>query len=127
MDAEEMISSYIMIRDYVRDERAKFEERMKGCEDKMEALEKGIALFASQNNLASVKTNAGTAFPVQKTRVSCEDRDAFLDFVLANDARQFLTTHVNKDAVKEYMEQHEGQLPPGVNVERFQEWQVRKS
>ncbi len=127
MNAEGMVAKYLEIRNYMKAESDAHAERMKPYQDALKTLANGIALFAQQNNLAAVKTDSGTAFPVEQTRVTCEDRDAFHDFVFANNARQFLTAHIAKEAVKEYMDQHGGYLPPGVALDRFTEWQVRKS
>lgn len=127
MDAEAMVEKYLDIRDYIKSENDALAARLKPYQEALKTLANSIALFAQQNNLTAVKTSVGTAFPVEQTRVSCEDRDAFMDFVFANNARQFLTAHIAKEAVKEYLEQHAGYLPPGVSMERFIEWQVRKA
>jgi len=54
------------------------------------------------------------------------DRDAFLDFVFNANERQFITNAMTKEAVKEYMEEHQGSAPPGVDVGYIHKTNFRK-
>lgn len=127
MNVNDMVDKYLALRAYIEREDDAHKAKLKPYRDGMAALLAGIAKFADDNDLPAVRAASGTAFPVEQTRVRCEDRDAFHDFVFANNARQFLTSHVTKEAVKEWVETHEGHLPPGISMERSLEWQVRKA
>ena len=69
---------------------------------------------ASDGN-KSIKCGAVTAFRQRWTAAKVADREAFMDFVFDGRREGFLTSHISKDAVTEYMEGHNGQLPPGVD------------
>ncbi len=69
----------------------------------------------------------GVAFRQQWTSAKVVDGDSFFDFVIDNNERQMLTLHVAKDAVKEYMETHNGQLPPGIDWAHGWKTLIRKS
>ena len=127
MNAEALVQKYLDIRNYIKSETDAHAERMKPYTKALDTIANALQLLAERTGQSSIKTAVGTAFPVEKTRVGCEDRDTFFDFVFANNARQFLTLHIAKEAVKEYVEQHGGHLPPGVNMERFRVWEVRKA
>jgi hypothetical protein len=44
-----------------------------------------------------------------------KDRDAFFTWIKENDMFSMLTASASKDAVKEFMKEHGGELPPGLN------------
>jgi hypothetical protein len=80
-----------------------------------------------QTEQKALSTFAGTAFKVSKTSVTCEDREAWLDFVWEHNAWNGLTRHISSDFVEEWMEAHEGKPPPGVKVSKFVDVQFRKA
>jgi hypothetical protein len=126
MDAEAIISKYIEIRDFKKREADAFAERMKPYDQALQTLAGAAALLAKQTGQSALKANSGTAFPVTHLRVKNADREAFLDWVFERQARQFLTAHVSKEAVKEYMELT-GRTPAGIEIETSIEWQFRKA
>ena len=126
-DPEKSISQYLKIRDYIKAQEEAYTERMKPYKQGLIDLANALALFAKEQNLAVVKTLSGSAFPTEQLRVKCSDRDTFLEFVFSNNARQFLTAHVSKEAVREFMSQYNGSVPPGLETDKFIEWQIRKS
>jgi hypothetical protein len=126
-DAGSIVKKYIELRDFLQAEQKDFRARMKVYEDAMEVLEGAAASIMKMTGQTALSTEFGTAFPVTKNRITCNDKEAFLQFVREKQAWQFLTAHIAKEAVEEYMEKFEGQLPPGVSVEGFTEIQFRKS
>ena len=127
MDAEAIISKYIEIRNYIKAQDEAHDQRMKAYKDGLRTLEGAAALLARQTGQSALKAVSGTAFPVTQTRVKCTDRDAFLDFVFNANAREFLTAHIAKEAVKQFMETNEGQVPPGVGVDTEIKWEFRRA
>ena len=126
MNAGEIVRKYLEIRDYMKREESAFEDRMKPYSEALGTLEDAAALLARQTGQKSLVTVFGTAFPVRQTRVKCTDKDSMIAWVFANNALQFLTAHVSKDAVVEYVEEHKVP-PPGVGIEVFVQWQFRKT
>ena len=127
MDAEEIIAKYIDIRDFIEAKEKEHKEALKPYRQALDTLEGAAALMAQQTGQTSLKSVSGTAFPVDQLRVKCDDKDVFLDFVIDGNRREFLTAHVSKEAVREYMESHEGEVPPGIEIEKFVSWQFRKA
>lgn len=82
-------------------------------------------LLAALNtmNTDSMATPHGTFYREQSIKPSCQDWDAFYSWVAANDAFDFLEKRLSRGAIKEYMEKHEGELPPGTAC--FREYVVR--
>ena len=116
MTPAQMIGEYIKCRDWIEADDAKHAERQKPVRERMQILEGAVteALLAAGGE--SLKTDQGTAYRSTVLAVRCASREDFLDFVFDGRREGFLTSAVAKDAVKEYMQMHDGQVPPGVDV-----------
>lgn len=81
----------------------------------------------------ALSTDAGTAYCSDTLSVKLEDREAFLTFVRAHNAWQFITNHISKEAVKEWLDMpgQDGKpanvLPPGISTEWITKVLFRKS
>lgn len=114
-DFSQLLEEYAQIREHIDGEEAKLKP-LKDVRDKIQQ-----ALLAKMNELgmSSAKSQAGHAVnTVTSTTAKVVDREAFLDFVFDNGDDTFLTNHVSKDAVAEYIKQHNGDLPPGIASEQ---------
>lgn len=116
MTPSEMIGQYIQCRDWLEAEQGKFDERCKPVRERMQLLEGAVteALLAAGGE--SLKTEHGTAYRSTTLAVRCADRETFMDFVFDGRREGLLTSAVSKDAVKEYMDMHNGEAPPGVDI-----------
>jgi len=112
----EMIAEYIKCRDWLEADEWKHAERQKPVRERMQLLEGAVteALIAAGGE--SLKTEMGTAYRSTTLAVRCADRETFLDFVFDGRREGFLTSAVSKDAVKEYMAEHNNEAPPGVDI-----------
>ena len=123
----EMVAKYIELRDYTKAEQEAFDARMKPYTDGMFAIEGAIMLYLNEQNLENLKAEAGTAFKVRTFHAKVTDRDALFNFVQESGAFELLTAAVSKDAVKEYMEEHQDNPPPGVDVATTTKVNFRRS
>jgi hypothetical protein len=97
-------------------------------ESAMETLEGLAGDLMRETGQKALSTEAGSAFWVKSVSVTCEDHEAFLNWVWEFNARQFLTRHVAKEAVEIYMDgPGQGTPPPGVRVTPVMGVQFRKS
>jgi len=127
----DLIAQFIKLRDTMAAEQAGFDKHMQPYKDGMTAIEQAItaALLALDNDEGKRNISipgVGVAFRQQWTSATVADGDTFFDFVIDNNERQLLTLHVAKDAVKEYMETHNGTLPPGVDWAHGWKTKIRK-
>lgn len=133
MTISDLIAKYIALRDHWGAAQTAFDAQMKPYKDGMEAIEGALtAHLLSLSEGDEGKRNVsipgvGTAFRQQWTSAKIADRETFLDFVIDNNERQFLTAHVAKEAVKEYLDEHQGALPPGVDWSTGYKTIVRKA
>jgi hypothetical protein len=58
--------------------------------------------------------------------VKVTDRQTWLDWVFENNQRDMLTTHVAKEAVKDYKERG-GIIPPGLDVTNIHKINIRSA
>ena len=127
MTPAEMIGAYIACRDWLEADDATHAERQAPVKERMQILEGAVteALLAAGGE--SLKTEAGTAYRSTVLAVRCASREDFMDFVFDGRREGFLTSAVAKDAVKEYMQMHEGQIPPGIDVTYIHKTNFRRA
>jgi histidinol dehydrogenase len=101
---------------------------LKQYKDAMTALQGAADMLMKQTGQKALSTEHGTAYYSHTLSVTCEDPQKFLDFVFQHGARQFLTSHVAKEAVQTYMDgPGQGHPPPGVKVTPFISVNFRKA
>ncbi len=127
MNAAEIIKKRIEIRDYLERKAKERETEDLPYQEAVSALEGMISMLMQQQGVDSIKTEFGTAYKSQVMAVKMADRDVFLDFVINTDSRQFLTSAVTKEAVKEYLDEHNSALPPGLDVTYIIKTNFRKA
>ena len=123
MDVSKLARAYVKLRDARAEVKKTFEATDNDLKAKMAMIESEMLRQLQTNNIESIKTEAGTFYRQEELTPSGSDWGAFYDWVRAENAFDFLEKRIKKGSIKEYMEQHEGQLPPGVSV--FKEWVVR--
>lgn len=124
---EELVSRYVALREKVASMNKAHEEKVKPYNDAMETIANVLLASLNARGAESTKTAAGTAYLSTTHRVNVSDRDALLSYVKQSGDLSMFTNAVSKEAVEEYMEQHEGQLPPGISRTGFTKCNVRKS
>lgn len=81
----------------------------------------------NQSGLKSAATAEGTVYRTQRIRPSAADWSAVHNWVLEDPDRfEILEKRLKPTFVQQYMDEHDGQLPPGVNVHREFEVSVRR-
>ena len=68
------------------------------------------------SGLESFKTAAGTAYKTETMVPTANDWDKFHEWVYETRNAEFFFRRIKTDAVKDYMDQHDGAAPPGVSV-----------
>ena len=127
MNTEEMIARYIKLRDKVDMLNKAFDESLAPYKAGMQAIEGQVTIEMDNLGVDSIKCNGvGTAFRKTTLSVKVEDREAFMDFVFDGRREGFLTSHVAKEAVEEYIESHKSS-PPGIAVVPILKTQFRRA
>lgn len=123
VDLNRVVKTYVKIREARSAAKHAFEEKDAKLKEQLQTLE-GFMLDHMQKTKAdSVKTAAGTFFRYEEVTPTGSDWDAFFKWVKKHDAFDALEKRIKKTFIKDYMEEHEGAIPPGVSV--YREFVVR--
>lgn len=93
----------------------------------MTACENHMLAAADKAGVEGFKTEYGTTYTAETSRVSIADDKAFFDFVKDQGDLDFFERRVSSTHVANYSKAHDGALPPGLNVFRERVMRVRKA
>jgi phage host-nuclease inhibitor protein Gam len=127
MKLSEAVSLYIQMRDKKAQMKADFEASIAPLNEKMDKLEAKLLDVFNKTGMDSVKTEFGTAYATTRTTASVADRDAFMDYVKANEEWALLEVRTSKTAVEQYRAANDNELPPGVNLREERVVNIRRS
>ncbi len=113
---DRLVKTYLKIRDARTALKNKFDEEDRALKDKLETLENFMLAEMNRTGIESVKTLAGTAYRTETMVPTGSDWGAFYAWVKEHNAFDFIFRRIKADAVKDYMDQHDGLVPPGVSV-----------
>lgn len=125
MDTNKLVRAYIKIRDARAELKADYEAQDANLKDKLTKIEGALLALADELKLNSIKTEAGTATRVQRTRYWAADWDAFKTFVKEHDALDLLERRVHQGNIKSFMEENPDAVPP-VNADSTLSITVRR-
>jgi hypothetical protein len=114
--AAELIKKYIELRDTVDKLTLEFEASLDLYKQAMQTIEGIVTEQINRLGGQSIKTEYGTAYRSTTLQTKVADRDIWLNFIFEHNQRQFLTTNVNKEAIRDWLEAHANQGPPGLDI-----------
>jgi len=123
--AEQLISTYLTLRDNRDAIKAELEGKLDTLKEQMEVIEMAFLDNMNRTGDQSIKTESGTVFRKTSTRVGIANWDETIEFIKLSGLYSLLNHAVNKTAVVEYVKEH-GEPPAGVNFTQYDEVQVRK-
>lgn len=120
---DKVVQAFTAIRDHRTAKRHVWEQEdaaLEADQDKLKAL---MLQIMNTTGAESIRTEHGTAIRTLKTKPSVADWSAVYAFIMADvDRFELLEKRVKATFVKQYMEENEGLLPPGVNI--YQEYEI---
>ena len=123
----ELITAYIKYRDFTAAKEEALKQELKPYTDAMATISTAMLDILNQSGADSIKTDAGTAYVSELDSMKVIDRDALMDFVVTSGETSLLSAAVAKDGVRDYMSEHQGQLPPGVEKSSIRKVNFRRS
>ncbi len=127
MKLSEAVSLYIQLRDKKAEMKADFDASIAPLNDKMDKLEAKLLDVFNKTGMDSVKTENGTAYTAVRTTASVADREAFMEFVKANEEWSLLEVRASKTAIEQFRDSNNDELPPGVNIRSERVVNIRRS
>ena len=114
---EKILTSYIKLRD----EKAKVEKRHKlelaQYTEAMMELEAYLKDYLRKQNLQHISSGDITAFLSTSRKATLQDSGVFREFIIENGNFDLADFRPKVEAVEDYVEEHEGKTPPGVNFQ----------
>jgi phage host-nuclease inhibitor protein Gam len=127
MKLSEAVSLYIQLRDKKAEMKAEFDASIAPLNEKMDKLEAKLLDVFNKTGMDSVKTENGTAYTAVRTTASIADREAFMEFVKANEEWSLLEARASKTAIEQFRDSNNGELPPGINIRSERVVNIRRS
>jgi hypothetical protein len=127
MKLSDAVSLYIKLRDQKAQMKAEFDAAVAPVQEKMDKLEAKLLEVFNQTGMDSVKTEFGTAYATVRSTASIADREAFMDYVKANEEWSLLEVRAAKSAIEQFRSANDNELPPGVNLREERVVNIRRS
>ena len=127
MKLSEAVELYIKLRDRKAEMKAEFDAQVAGIQEKMDKLEAKLLEVFNKTGTDSVKTPFGTAYTSTRVSATAADREAFMNFVRANEEWSLLEVRPSKTAVEQFRTANDNEIPPGLNIREERVVNVRRS
>ena len=114
---ESIIQKYIQLRDKIDAITEECNARCKPYDEGMKTIGAWLMDYLTKTGQTSVKTESGTAYTATHFATKVIDREKFLKFLeLGN--WELATITASRADVEQYLDQHHGETPPGVETSR---------
>lgn len=127
MDLNRLVRAHLKIRDARTKLSREFDDADSALKAKQDRLEAEMLRFLNDNNTKSVRTESGTVYRAEDIRPVNTDWDTLYAWIKENDTFEALERRLKKTFVQDYMEEHNGAVPPGVSVARSFVARVRRN
>lgn len=123
----QVVQVFTTIRDARTAKRKAWEEEDLKLEEDQHKLKVLMLQLLNETGAKSINTDYGTVYRSEKIKPSAADWTAIYAWIAANPERfELLEKRLKSTFVKEFMEENEGAIPPGINVHREFEVSVRR-
>lgn len=127
---EELVAEHNRVDDFIKGISKQFVERLAPYKERLEEINNRLLALSNSQKWESFRAESGTAYRSTLLNTSIESRDALLDFCLENweaIGGEMLLVSAQKDAVRRWMDEHDGQPPPGIKTSFWTRINVRRS
>ena len=127
VNLDSVVNAYNAIRDARTVRRHAWEKADAELEKDQNALRAFLLDILNKSGAQSVRTQGGTVYRTERIKPSAADWGAIWAWAVENDAPDIFERRLKSGFIKEFMDEHEGAAPPGVNVHREFEVAVRRA
>lgn len=121
------VAEYVRLRDMKAEIAERHKQELAVVTDQMDKAESWIMAQMMDLGVESVKVAAGTVYTQTRMLTGIGDKGALMDFIRQTGQPELLQARVSSDAVKQYMADHAGALPPGVKVDHERVVTIRRA
>jgi hypothetical protein len=123
---DKLVRVYLKIRDARAEKTKEYESEDRALKEAQETIQAGLLAHMNETGMKSFKTRHGTVYTSVDVQPTAQDWDAFYAYVAETNSFEALHKRISKEFVSTYMEQHDGDAPPGVSVIRKNVVNVRR-
>ena len=121
------VKAYLNIKTKRAELSADFDAEDTILKDQQDLVKAELLGYLKENDLKSVKTEAGTFYKTVKTRYWTSDWEQMHKFVLEHKVPEFLEKRLSQGVVKQFLEENPEVVPKGLNSDSEFAVTVRKS
>lgn len=125
-DIAHCVDQFIWCRDEIERREKAFKLSLAKIKEYKDKLEGAIGTHLTRSGAESIKTANGTCFLSSKSSATIGDKQIFKDYVVQHQQFDLIDWKANATAVKDYIKEHDGMLPPGVNFSTEQTIRVNR-
>lgn len=126
----DLIKQYHQLNAWIEAEMKRLDEYFKPHKEKLDQIKNQLLAMANELKVDSFPTDYGTAYKSTIVTPKITDKEKYLDWVLENwnDVGDMLQVGApQKKAVEAYMQEHDGKLPPFVEISSFTRMNINKA
>lgn len=117
---------FVKIRDAKSALSDEFKKKDTELTAQMDELKRAMLDYCKDQNVESVRTEAGLVYRTVRTRYWTGDWEAMHNFIVEKNLPYLLEKRLNQSAVKELLEENPEMAPPGLNADSEYSITVRK-
>ena len=125
----DLIAENHKLEDQLKAAAAKLAEWSKPPKDRLKAIEDDLFARLAARGADSTKTDAGTAYISRLATVKIDNNEQLFDFAADNWDKygDEVKVVISKAGVDKFMEDNNGQLPPGISLNKYSKLNIRRS
>jgi hypothetical protein len=124
--ADRLADVYMKIKAKRAELKAAFDTEDTALEDKQKLVAQQLLAMCKEQGAESIKTQHGTISRYVKERFWCSDFGALTQYIKENDALHLLEQRVAQKNMKEWLADHQENLPPAMNCDRSYDIKIYK-
>ena len=124
---ERVVGAYVEARDAVEVIAARHKEELAPLRERMAKMEAWFLARLTLDKNKTVRTEFGTVYTKETAGIKIVDLGALEAFANNNGENQLFKIEPDKGAIKDYIDEHAGNLPPGVDISYFTQAVVRRA
>lgn len=126
MNAEQLVTVYIKMRDALVKLQREFDEKEGAIKAQQDMVTQALLEMCKEMGAEGLRTPAGSVFKTVKTRYWTSDWGSMKQFIKDNDALDLMEQRVHQTNMKNFLEENPTLMPPGMNVDSRYSITVRR-
>lgn len=126
MNAEQLVTVYIKMRDALVKLQREFDEKEGAIKAQQDIVTQALLEMCKEMGAEGLRTPAGSVFKTIKTRYWTSDWGSMKQFIKDNDALDLMEQRVHQTNMKNFLEENPTLMPPGMNVDSRYSITVRR-